>query len=533
MRIRKLFTLATFLCPLAFGAQALPPGKLLPKKSTPLPPEIQSVLNAIQPGNLRGNLSFLASDALQGRYTPSPGLDVAAEFIASRFRASGLEPGGPEFFQVAHMIDRRLPRMQTEMTLEHGGGKSSVAAQTITVLAVNRASRIEHAPALVFPTRDPDLLKGKDISGKAVISVQPDFEKLASGEATEVYDKMSAFDAAVLSSDAAVEIIVVHGTTLEPESRLIPAEKAILTRPPQIQVNSEELRNWVQHPSEGRFVSVQIPAPEDQKTAAKNVIGILRGSDPNLKNTCVLITAHYDHIGTTETAGHLAVPAKDQNNNDHIYNGANDDASGTVSVIEIATAIARMNRRPKRSIVFMTFFGEERGELGSQYYARHPVFPMTNTIADVNLEQVGRTDSTTGPQVNTASLTGFDYSDLPRYFVNAGRETGVNVYLDKEGSDAYFLRSDNAAFAEEGVPAHTLTVAFDYPDYHGLGDEWQKIDYDNMARVDRMIVLALLRIANSTVAPLWNSNNPKTASFRQAQKNSRTHKDGTYANSIP
>jgi Zn-dependent M28 family amino/carboxypeptidase len=212
---------------------------------------------------------------------------------------------------------------------------------------------------------------------------------------------------------------------------------------------------------------------------------------------------------------------RSQSTTDHIYNGANDDGSGTVSVIEIARALAKLNPHPKRSIVFMTFFGEERGELGSAYYGKHPIFPIAKTVADVNLEQVGRTDSTVGSNVNTASLTGFDYSDVTKFFEDAGRETGIKVYKDPEASDAYFTRSDNDALAQQGVPAHSLTVAFDYPDYHGLGDEWQKIDYDNMARVDKMIALGLLNIANSLEAPRWNAANPKTLPFRNAQQGTK------------
>jgi Zn-dependent M28 family amino/carboxypeptidase len=231
----------------------------------------------------------------------------------------------------------------------------------------------------------------------------------------------------------------------------------------------------------------------------------------------VLLTAHYDHIGTLDTAAGMAMPVKNPGN-DRIYNGANDDGSGTVSVIEIARAFAKLTPHPKRSILFMTFFGEERGELGSKYYADHPICPLSKTVADINLEQVGRTDSTEGKQVNTASLTGYDYSDVTRYLEKAGALTGIKVYKDPEASDAYFTQSDNAQLAEKGVPAHSLTVAFDYPDYHGLGDEWQKIDYENMARVDRMIALALLNIANAPQPPAWNAQNPKTAPFRQARQ---------------
>ena len=156
--------------------------------------------------------------------------------------------------------------------------------------------------------------------------------------------------------------------------------------------------------------------------------------------------------------------------------------------------------------------------MGSQYYAKHPIFPLAKTVAAINLEQLGRTDSSTGRQLNTASLTGYDYSDVPNFFEEAGHQTGIKVYMDKESSDVYFSRSDNAALAEEGVPAHTLTVAFDFPDYHGLGDRWQKLDYENMARVDRMIALGVLNIANSAKVPQWNAQNPKVTAFREAQQ---------------
>ncbi|HZQ55177.1 MAG TPA: M28 family peptidase [Bryobacteraceae bacterium] len=470
-----------------------------------------AVLNSISPDALKGDLSFLASDALQGRYSPSPGLEIAADFIASQFAAAGLVPGGNEgYFQTAAMVDRHLPKLQTGMSVQDRSQKFTVQADSITVLNVNRAAQIENAPAIVFASRDPALLKGVDLAGKAVVVTQM----------TRAFEKAREFDKAIGSSHAAIEILVVNRRFGQGNTRLLPADSAESARPPVILVTSDQLKNWTEHPAQTRTISVEIPAPQDQRVTLKNVIGILPGSDPKLKDTCVLLTAHYDHIGTTETAKGMA-EHRSQSTTDHIYNGANDDGSGTVSVIEIARALAKLNPHPKRSIVFMTFFGEERGELGSAYYGKHPIFPIAKTVADVNLEQVGRTDSTVGSNVNTASLTGFDYSDVTKFFEDAGRETGIKVYKDPEASDAYFTRSDNDALAQQGVPAHSLTVAFDYPDYHGLGDEWQKIDYDNMARVDKMIALGLLNIANSLEAPRWNAANPKTLPFRNAQQGTK------------
>jgi hypothetical protein len=254
-------------------------------------------------------------------------------------------------------------------------------------------------------------------------------------------------------------------------------------------------------------ISAHIAAPKVEQSKLRNVIGLLRGSDPVLKDTYLLITAHYDHLGL-----------RDNGTPDHIFNGANDDGSGTASVIEIANALAALPTRSKRSIVFMTQFGEELGDLGSRYYAQHPVFPLAKTIVDVNLEQVGRTDDLEGPRVGAFNLTGFDYTDLPAVFRKAGAQTGIQVIKHEKNSDAYFTRSDNAAFAEAGVPSTTLSVAYDFPDYHKAGDEWPKLDYENMAKVDRTVALAALDIANNAQAPKWDASNPKTERFVKARE---------------
>lgn len=483
---------------------------------------MQRVLNSITAANLRGDLSFLASDALEGRYTPSPGLDVAAEFIASQFRAAGLEPGGDkDYFQTAEMIARHMGRAQSDMTVQAGGRTFKIPASAIAVIEGNQAASIGNASALVFDSPDPDLLKGADLSGKAVVVPILDRRKIPREKLYAAYTKMRAFDAAVASSKAALQIVVTGQQTPAPPPLLIPADEALQARVPELAVSSAELQKWIEKPvagAEERSVSIDLSAPDDRRVTVKNVAALLRGSDLQLKNTCVLLTAHYDHIGTKATAGRMANPDAKQDSKDQIFNGANDDGSGTVSVIEIARALAKLNPHPKRSLVFVTFFGEELGELGSQFYGKHPIFPVAKTVADVNLEQVGRTDSAVGKQMNNASLTGYDYSDVTKFLENAGRQTGIKLYMDSSASDAYFTRSDNASLAEQGVPAHTLTVAFDYPDYHGVGDEWPKVDYANMARVDRMVALGLVEIANSARAPHWNAQNPKTAPFREAQR---------------
>ena len=332
---------------------------------TPPPPGEQAQwLSSISADAMRGHLSFLASDALEGRGTPSRGLDIAAEYIAAQFRAAGLEPLGDDgYFQTA---DWR-----------------------------------EIAPARV----------------------------------------------------------------------------------------------------RAKYADAPAPLP------VRNVVGLLRGSDPELAKTYVLVTAHYDHLGVREGKG-----------DDAIYNGANDDGSGTVSVLELARAFAAQKVRPRRSIVFMTVFGEEHGLVGSRYYGAHPLVPVADTVANINLEQVGRTDDSEGPQVRAAAVTGADYSDVGEVLRKAGELTGTRITRHPVNSDRYFAHSDNQALADLGVPAHTVSVAYAFPDYHGPADTWDKIDYDNMAAINRTVALALQTIANDPQAPRWNAANPKTAKYVEAAR---------------
>lgn len=256
------------------------------------------------------------------------------------------------------------------------------------------------------------------------------------------------------------------------------------------------------------FQTTMYKAPRAEKEEkVQNVVGILRGTDPKLKDTYILVTAHYDHLGIRGEG------------EDNIYNGANDDASGTASVMEVANALR--GTKPKRSIVFMTFWGEEHGLKGSAYYGKNPVFPIEKTIAMVNLEQVGRTDDTEGPRVSAVSITGFDFSDMSTVFTAAGKATSVGVQKHPQFSDMYFVASDNAALALQGIPAHTICTAFQFPDYHKVGDHWDKLDYDNMAKVNKMVALSVNMLADSPTEPKWDENNPKTARFREAYKAKR------------
>ncbi|MCC6391583.1 MAG: M28 family peptidase [Bryobacterales bacterium] len=485
-----------------------------PPTAAHLPPAVSSAFHRISPDSLKGHLSFIASDLLEGRDTPSRGLDIAAEYIAAQFRRAGLQPipGTNSYFQSAHWKYKTVPASAITMTFERGGERIQFDGTRFTILnpqARDIRDAVVYKASLENPGRLNHLPEGS-LEGKVVLLTAP-----APSQMAKHAHRLRDLERQVERLRAAATLIVrkgsagggVHGQLIDPEDSRAPRQErdsGILA------VYSNELASAFESLPEGEAaakVSLHIPEPSESPVELKNVIGILPGSDPKLKDTYLLVTAHYDHIGTTAPE-----------DGDGIYNGANDDGSGTVSVIEIASAMASMEQRPRRTVVFMTVFGEEQGLLGDYYYARHPIFPLEKTIADINLEHMGRTDDSEGPHANSLWMTGFDYSNILDVFTAAGMLTGVEIQKHEGNSDAFFSRSDNAAYAESGIPAHTFCAVFLFPDYHGLGDEWRKIDYDNMARLDRTVLAAVWTLAERSEVPHWNDRNAKTDRYREARQ---------------
>lgn len=487
--------------------------------------DTQAALDRIAADSLRGHLSFIASDLLAGRDTPSPGLEIAAEYIAAQFRRAGVEPGGekdatgePSYFQTANWSVTAPDLTAFELTLNDGAQTLSLDPQSVSY-ANSQPTEVRAAPLIKIDFNGGaalNELKPEQIAGKVILTEIPDLRRAPREARRSMGGAQSGFLMRMQALNPALIVSVDRhnqqgrglggGRLIDPERGNTPLGGA----PAEQFVTLHDSRAvkffdaMMMGETKGAL-TLKLAAPTAQPVKLRNVVGLLRGSDPVLKDSYVIVSAHYDHVGARPELG-----------GDYIFNGANDDGSGTVSVIELAAALATLKQRPKRSIVFICWFGEERGLLGSRYYGKHPIFPLAQTVAMINLEQVGRTDSGEGPQVNSASLTGFDFTDLGPIFKTAGEKTGINVYKHERNSDAFFGRSDNQALADAGVPAHTLCVAFTYPDYHAPGDHWEKIDYANMARVNRMIALALITIAEAPEAPKWNEANPQTARYVQA-----------------
>ncbi len=431
----------------------------------------------ISADSLRGNLSFLASDLLEGRATPSRGLDLAAEYIAAQFRRAGLEPAGDDgYFQTATVTVREPNRDGFAMSVTAGGRTIRVAANEVYV-APAAPVQLDDAELVIADGSQP--LTSDEINGKNVLVI-----------AQRVRFPQGARPALVLNLATALPVgpQVTNGP-----SPLVTT--VVIARP--------ELADLVRNAADAR-ITLHSSAASEKPVRVQNVAGILRGSDPQLRDTYVMLSSHYDHMGLASSG------------EDRIYNGANDDGSGSSSVIEVANALAALPVHPKRSILFILFYGEERGLWGSRYYAAHPLVPPAQTIAGLNLEQVGRTDAAEGPQIKTASITGYDFSDVPAILADAAQAAGITVYKNPKNSDAYFSRSDNQSLADLGIPAHTLCVAYEFPDYHKVSDSWEKIDYDNMAAVDRAVALGMLRLASEAAPPQWNEQYPPARRYAEA-----------------
>ena len=226
--------------------------------------------------------------------------------------------------------------------------------------------------------------------------------------------------------------------------------------------------------------------PPAQRRPAYNVLGILRGSDSTLRDSVVLVDAHYDHLG-------IGRPV----NGDSIYNGADDDASGTTAVIEIAKALAS-GPKPKRTVVFATTTGEEVGLLGTRWFIQHPPVPFSHIESNLEVEMIGRPDSLAGGR-GRAWLTGYDRSTMGAMFAAAG----LPIVPDQRLSQHFFERSDNIAFARAGIPAHTLSTFNMHTDYHEPSDEVSRIDFGHMTSVIRAGAGAVWLLANGD-APRWN-----------------------------
>ena len=247
---------------------------------------------------------------------------------------------------------------------------------------------------------------------------------------------------------------------------------------------------------EGEFIQ-RYPFPPSADTAAgaagrasaPNVVALLRGSDPELADEYIVFSAHMDHVGV----------GRPDETGDSIYNGADDDASGTAALIEVAEAFTNLLQRPRRSLLFLAVSGEEKGLLGSRWFSDHPTVPLENMVANINVDMIGRNAP------DTIVVIGQEYSSLGptvHAVADARAELGLEVALDPWPEERFFFRSDHFNFARKEIPA-LFFFAGVHEDYHEPSDEVHLIDGDKAARVARLIFYTAHELADTPARPTW------------------------------
>lgn len=230
------------------------------------------------------------------------------------------------------------------------------------------------------------------------------------------------------------------------------------------------------------------------EATTRNVIGILTGGDPKLKQEAILISAHLDHIGVGREV-----------NGDKIYNGADDDASGVAAVLELARALAT-GPKPKRTVMFVLFGGEELGGIGARYFLAHSPVPLANIAANLEFEMIGRADSAIDSR--NLWLTGFDRSNLGPELA----KHGARLVADPHPEQKFFTRSDNYMLALRGVVAHTVSSFGLHREYHQPSDDVAHLDFQHMEEAISSMIAPVRWLVNSDFKPAWNPGGKPVAS---------------------
>nr|BCX01538.1 MAG: hypothetical protein KatS3mg041_1584 [Bacteroidota bacterium] len=510
----------------------------------------------ITPQDLRAHLEFLASDELEGRETATRGQYVAARYIASWFQRLGLKPIGDKgtYYQHFELLERRLQEVRLQWEGPSGAGEILYRSPEVAGL-IPRSVGPDSTGGLVLagygivdPQNGRDDYAGLDPRGKWAVVL--DGEPLVDGRSALTPDGQPSIwtrqwwqKAVAAAQKGAIGLLVV--TTEErfqelaaefqqQAQRIGPLTLAYQNQRPRASRfptllylhprMAQELLgalglDWSSYRSAPRPISLPEAARlslrsrfEVVRHVSQNVVGLLEGSDPVLRNEYIIITAHYDHVG-------IGAP---DSTGDRIYNGADDDGSGTVTVLELAEAFAQAREEghgPKRSILFMTVSGEERGLLGSRYYVDHPLVPLQQTVANLNIDMVGRVDPRYEKLGNPyyVYIIGSNILSSDLHAINEQmNELTTRLVLDytynrQDDPNRFWARSDHANFGEKGIP-FIFYFNGTHADYHRPGDEPHKIHYDKMARIGQLIFATAWNLANRPDRPRvdgkWFSTQP-------------------------
>jgi hypothetical protein len=493
---------------------------------------------SISVDRMRADLQFLSSDALEGRLSLHRGSEVAIQWIASEFAKAGLKPAaGNSFLQEFGLIEFRNDRNESCVMI---GSRREPATSLFPNSIKVRAPVVFAGYGITAPEFHYDDYTGLDARGKIALVFEHEPQE---DDPRSVFNgtgntRHASAHVKILNAQrhGAVAVLLAsepnrkHLTNAERSARIpgsqdrsrrvasqaiddgelkIPlvsisdAAAADLLRasgrtPSELQSSIDRDLKPQSMPLSGAPAEIRLVIAERRRAITANLVGVLEGSDPELKKETIVFSAHYDHDGASETA---------------VFHGADDNGSGTVGVVELARAFAASAVRPKRSLLFAIFAAEERGLLGSYYYAAHPVRPLDTTRAVINFDMIGRNET---PSLQTEGLMQIDQDttnelnligtinspDYREIVEAANRRVGLllNYKWDRDAALNIFQRSDQFPLSLHDIPAVWWFTGF-HPDYHQASDTVEKINFGKMEKIVRLAYLTGQALADSKSVP--------------------------------
>jgi hypothetical protein len=497
-------------------------------------------VDTIAAPQLKDYLSFIASDEMEGRDTPSRGLDTTAKFIAMNLDRWGFRPAGDDgtFFQ--HIKLRRDQLDGAHSSAEINGQKFNFGEDFLSnaVPATITGPLVYVGHGWVIKSKNIDSYQGVEVKDKIVVVYGEGFPKgIARADLTGRMGEDWASPALYAQQHGARGVLAIpdYGMLLRWDQRqratsvagrpvvekftnqggaplpaillslrmanaLFQGEKYDAATLLNRGLSGEQVAPFELNST--KKVSFTIAA-KTESPSTQNVIAVWEGGDPILKNEYVALGAHYDHIG-------ICAPGTA----DPICNGADDDGSGTTALLAMAEAISHAKERPKRSVLFVWHCGEEKGLWGSRYFTEYPTIPLDHIVTQLNIDMIGRSKKNGDTNPRNAELSGPNQiyvigskmmSTELGELSEAVNKSFLNLQYDyrydnPNDPNRFFFRSDHFNYARKGIP---IIFFFDgvHEDYHRPGDEPQKIDYQKMEKVARTIYLTLWAVANRPVRP--------------------------------
>jgi hypothetical protein len=460
---------------------------------------------SITEADVMRRINVIAHDSMMGRDTPSPGLEMTARYVADEFKRFGLKPGGENgtFFQRYQISRSRLDPAGSHVGFMMAGSHlHAELAKDARYLYGGIPPEEIGGPATLFAGVYDSTRGVGDLTGRIALVVVDRSAGPMPLESTRLIRAVSQArpkgvvlisnrDSATFASELGRQgnvRLAIEGTQGPGVPVIEVHERALRPLLQTTGINPAELRgqkSFTSRPVTGLTIMVDLKQTVMERGSAPNTIGIVEGTDPVLKNEYLVFSAHMDHVGISSGRA------------DSINNGADDDGSGTVGVVELAEAFSQAP--PKRSVLFITVSGEEKGLWGSQFFAEHPTVPLANIVADLNIDMIGRNWK------DTIVAIGREHSDLGAtlHRVNqAHPEFRMTAIDDIWPQENFYSRSDHYNFARKGIP---ILFFFNgtHDDYHRPSDSPDKIDGEKESRILKLLFYLGQDIANGAERPKW------------------------------